>query len=233
MRNSKPERREAASINPYLNARREWNHHVGGVLSASRTWQVIGIVSLLIALVAVAGMIHLGSQSKFIPYVVEVDTHGQVRAVQPADVATPADPRVIHAAVATFINDARLVTPDVSVQRNAVYQVYAMLSPNDPATAKMNEWFNGHADASPFKRAAKETVSIEIASVIPQSAETWQVDWVETVRDRQGAMKGPPYRMRALITIYLVAPTPATTEEQIRKNPLGIFVRDMSWSKQI
>lgn len=233
MRDSKPERREVASINPYLNARREWNHHVGGVLSASRTWQVIGIVSLLIALVAVAGMIHLGSQSKFIPYVVEVDTHGQVRAVQPADVAAPADPRVIHAAVATFINDARLVTPDVSVQRNAVYQVYAMLSPNDPATAKMNEWLNGHADASPFKRAAKETVSIEIASVIPQSAETWQVDWVETVRDRQGAMKGPPYRMRALITIYLVAPTPATTEEQIRKNPLGIFVRDMSWSKQI
>jgi type IV secretion system protein VirB5 len=221
------------AANPYLNARREWNNHVGGVLSASRTWQVIGIVSLMIALVSVAGMIHIASQSKFIPYVVEVDKHGQVRAVQAADVAAPADQRVIHAALATFINDARLVTPDVSVQRGAIFRVYAMLAPDDPATAKMNEWFNGSEDASPFRRAAKETVSIEIASAIPQSEETWQVDWVETVRDRQGVMKGQPYRMRALMTIYLVAPTAATTEEQIRKNPLGIFVRDFSWSKQI
>jgi type IV secretion system protein VirB5 len=221
------------AANPYLNARREWNSHLSGVLSASRTWQVIGIVSLMIALVSVAGMIHIASQSKFIPYVVEVDKHGQVRAVQAADVAAPADQRVIHAALATFINDARLVTPDVSVQRGAVFRVYAMLAPDDPATAKMNEWFNGSEDASPFKRAAKETVSIEIASAIPQSEETWQVDWVETVRDRQGVMKGQPYRMRALMTIYLVAPTAATTEEQIRKNPLGIFVRDFSWSKQL
>ena len=221
------------AANPYLNARSEWNNHVGGVLSASRTWQVIGIVSLMIALVAVAGMIHIASQSKFIPYVVEVDKHGQVRAVQAADVAAPADQRVIHAALASFINDARLVTPDVSVQRAAIFRVYAMLAPDDPATAKMNEWFNGSEDASPFRRAAKETVSIEIASAIPQSQETWQVDWVETVRDRQGVMKGQPYRMRALLTIYLVAPTAATSEEQIRKNPLGIFVRDFSWSKQI
>jgi type IV secretion system protein VirB5 len=221
------------AANPYLNARREWNNHVGGVLSASRTWQVIGIVSLMIALVSVAGMIHIASQSKFIPYVVEVDKHGQVRAVQAADVAAPADQRVIHAALATFINDARLVTPDVSVQRDAIFRIYAMLAPDDPATAKMNEWFNGSEDASPFRRAAKETVSIEIASAIPQSEETWQVDWVETVRDRQGVMKGQPYRMRALLTIYLVAPTAATSEEQIRKNPLGIFVRDFSWSKQI
>ena len=221
------------AANPYLNARREWNNHVGGVLSASRTWQVIGIVSLMIALVAVAGMIHIASQSKFVPYVVEVDRHGQVRAVQAADVAAPADQRVIHAALASFINDARLVTPDVSVQRDAIFRVYAMLAPDDPATAKMNEWFNGSEDASPFRRAAKETVSIEIASAIPQSEETWQVDWVETVRDRQGVMKGQPYRMRALLTIYLVAPTAATTEEQIRKNPLGIFVRDFSWSKQL
>jgi type IV secretory pathway TrbF-like protein len=223
---------EGATVNPYLNARREWNGHVSAVLSAARTWQVIGILSLMIALVAVAGVVHIGSQSKFVPYVVEVDQHGQVRAVNPADAATPTDPRVIHAALASFINDARMVTPDVSVQRNAVFRVYALLAPSDPATAKMNEWYNGSEDASPFKRAAKETVSIEITSVLPQSDETWQIDWIETVRDRQGSPKAPPFRMRALITIYLVPPSSATTEEQIRRNPLGIFVKDFSWSRQ-
>ncbi|MDR4515809.1 MAG: VirB8/TrbF family protein [Nitrosomonas sp.] len=31
--------------------------------------------------------------------------------------------------------------------------------------------------SSPFKRAETQTVSVEIISVIPQSPETWQVDW--------------------------------------------------------
>jgi type IV secretory pathway TrbF-like protein len=78
--------------------------------------------------------------------------------------------------------------------------VYSKLAPNDPATAKMNEWLNGNADASPFKRAAKEMVSVEIKSVLPQTPDTWQVDWVETTRDRQGAVKGQPVTMRALVT---------------------------------
>jgi type IV secretion system protein VirB5 len=38
--------------------------------------------------------------------------------------------------------------------------------------------------------------------------------------------------MRAMVTLFIVAPTPATTEEQLRKNPMGIFVRDFTWSKQ-
>ena len=114
-----------------------------------------------------------------------------------------------------------------------MFRLYSMLSANDPATAKTNEWLNGSEDSSPFKRAAKETVSTEILSVIPQTPDTWQVDWMETTRDRQGVVKGLPVRMRALVTVYTVATTPNTTEEQVRNNPLGIYVRDFSWSKQL
>jgi len=38
--------------------------------------------------------------------------------------------------------------------------------------------------------------------------------------------------MRALVNIKVVEPTPATSEEQIRKNPMGIYVKDFSWSRQ-
>src|SRR5574338_1111009 len=65
-------RRTGEAENPYLAARRTWNDHVGSVISQRQTWQVIGILSLLIALAGVGGVIHIGSQSKFIPYVVEV-----------------------------------------------------------------------------------------------------------------------------------------------------------------
>lgn len=226
-------RRKNEVENPYLSARRTWNEHVGAVVSSRQTWQVVGILSLLIALAGVGGVIHIGSQSKFVPYVVEVDKLGQAVAVAPAQRAAAVDQRVVHASVASFISDARLVTPDVALQRKAVFRLYSMLSANDPATAKTNEWLNGSEDSSPFKRAAKETVSTEILSVIPQTPDTWQVDWMETTRDRQGVVKGPPFRMRALVTVYTVAATPQTTEEQVRNNPLGIYVRDFSWSKQL
>jgi type IV secretory pathway TrbF-like protein len=226
-------RRSSEAENPYLAARRTWNDHVGSVVSSHQAWQVVGILSLLIALSAVGGMIHIGSQSKFVPYVVEVDKLGQALAVAPAQRAALVDQRVVHASVASFINDIRLVTPDVALQRRAVFRLYSMLSANDPATAKANEWLNGGEGSSPFKRAAKETVSIEIVSVIPQTPETWQVDWLETTRDRQGVAKGQGVRMRALVTVYTVAATSNTTEEQIRNNPLGIYIRDFSWSRQL
>ena len=216
---------------PYLAARRTWNDHVGAVVSQRQTWQVIGILSLLIALASVGGVIHIGSQSKFIPYVIEVDKLGQTLAAGPVQAANPADPRVVHASVSEFISDARLVTPDVALQRKAVFRVYAKLSPHDPATAKMNEWLNGTEESSPFKRAAKEMVSVEIKSVLPQTPDTWQVDWVETTRDRQGTIKGQPVTLRALVTTYTAEITPQTTDEQLRDNPMSIYVRDFSWSR--
>lgn len=216
--------------NPYLSARRTWNEHVGSVVSSRQTWQVVGLLSLLIAFAGVGGMIHIGSQSKFIPYVVEVDKLGQTIAAGPVTSAAKADPRIIHATVADFIRCARLVTPDVALQRQAVFRIYSLLSPNDAATAKTNEWLNGTDESNPFKRAGLEMVSIEIKSVLPQSPDTWQVDWVETTYDRQGTLKGLPVTMRALVTVYTAEPTSQTTDEQLRNNPMGIYVRDFSWS---
>ena len=218
--------------NPYLNARRAWNEHVGDVVSARRAWQAAGFVSLLIALAAVGGVVYIGSQSKFVPYVIEVDKLGEAVAVQPAQKADPANERVNHAYVAAFINDARLVTPDIALQRAAIFRIYAMLSPNDPATQKMNQWLDSGGGTNPFKRAETETVGVQIETVIRQTETSWQVDWVETVRDRQGVVKAVPYRMRALVTVYLSPLSTKTSEEQIRRNPLGIFVSDYSWSKQ-
>lgn len=221
------------SENPYLNARRTWNAHEGTVVASRRLWQVIGILALLIALAAVGGLISIGSQSRFIPYVVEVDKLGQALAVTPAERAAPVDQRVLHASVAQFIADARLVTPDVALQRKAVFRLYALLAPKDPATAKMTDWLSSTEDASPFKRAATEMVSTDILSVLRATPESWQVEWMETTRDRAGVLKAAPVRMRALVTVYTVQSTPDTTEEQIRNNPLGIFVRDFSWARQL
>ena len=225
-------RRQGENENPYLSARRTWNDHMRAVQSSRTMWQLLALLCLLIALAAVGGIIAIGSQSKFIPYVVQVNKLGEAIAVSRADIAGETDPRVVHASLAAFVNDLRMVTPDVALQRKAIFRAYAMLSNNDPATAKANQWFNGSESSSPFKRAETQTVNVEIISVIPQSPETWQVDWLEKIYDRQGHLTEQPFKMRALLRIYNKPTTPSTTEEQIRNNPLGIYIQDFSWSKQ-
>jgi type IV secretion system protein VirB5 len=223
-------RREGEAENPYLTARRTWNDHVGSQIAARRMWQIAALAALMIVLAAVGGIIQIGSQSKYIPYVVEVDKLGQHVAAGPVHATNKADPRVIGAAVAAFVQDARLVTPDVAVQRSAVLRLYSRLNPNDPAIQKMNEWLNGDEEKTPFKRATKEMVSTEIKSVLPQSQDTWQVDWEEIIRDRKGVLQTKK-NMRAMVTVYISTNDSHQTEKERRMNPLGIYVRDFSWSQ--
>ena len=219
--------------NPYLDARKKHNEYESSRNASLRLWKLFGLLGLLTGLAGVGGMIHIGSQSKFVPYVIEVDKLGQTLPVSVADKASPADPRIVSSLLARAITLARMVTPDVVVQRNAIFELYASLDSSDPAALKMQEYLGSDSETSPFKRAAKETVDVQITSVIPQSDETWQVDWMETVRARGDGSIISRFRMRALVRIYVVPPTNRTSEEQIRKNPLGIFIRDFNWSKQL
>lgn len=70
-------RREGENENPYLSGRRSWNDHMESVAASRNMWQILAILSLMITLAAVGGIIHIGSQSKFIPYVVRIDNLGR------------------------------------------------------------------------------------------------------------------------------------------------------------
>lgn len=220
--------------NPYLNARRSWNDNLKSLAVERQTIILLALLALLVGLAGVGGMIYIGSQTKFVPHIIEVDKLGQPLAIGNAEGLTEANKQVvIRARLASLISDARMVSPDIQLQSDAIYRVYASITQNDPAMAKMNQWYNGSEKSTPFFRAQNETVSVQIDSALPLSDETWQIDWLETTRDRQGYEIKPAEKWRALITVYLVAPTRETTEEQLFKNPLGIYIKDFSWSKQL
>ena len=221
------DKNEGPAPNPYLDARRAWNSHVDRAYAAQHTWQLLCVVCLLTALAAVGGMIYIGSKSKFVPYVIEVNKLGEAVSLGPAQVAAPADPRVVRASLASFIASARLVTPDVTLQREAIFRVYAMLHTKDPAAQQMNEWYNGSKDSSPFVRASKVTVTTDINSVLPISGNAWQ----ETTRDRTGALVGQPVHMRAMLTVYLEPVSVTADAAAIQRNPLGIYVNNFTWQE--
>ena len=147
---------------PYLNAKKEFNEREGSRNASHQLSKIINILCLIIALTSIGGLVYYRSLFQFVPYVIEVDKLGQTYAVARADRAAPADPRVIHATVARFITLARMVTPDATLQRKAIFDLYASLASSDPATFKMNEFLGAKSEENPFKRAAKETVEIQI-----------------------------------------------------------------------
>ena len=225
--------KHVAEIPPALDGRRTYNDQVSAALSSRFLFATCALFALLVALGAVGGLVHLSQQSKFVPYVIERGCGGQI---VPAGAARPADaldPKIIElweqGAIANFITNARLVTSDAQHQLLAATRVFAFLSPGDPARDRMQKWY---LDDEPRERSARELVAVEISSVLAQSPQTWQVDWVENVSDVDGSLKSR-YRMRALLQVYRRASTRETAEADLRENPLGLFVRDFSWSRQL
>jgi type IV secretion system protein VirB5 len=220
------------SQNPYLDARRVWNSQIDRAFGNQHVWQLVAIASLLVALAAVVGVVYIGSQSKFVPYVIEVDKLGDSVAVGPAQLAGRADPRVVRASLAAFISSARLVTPDLDLQRKAIFTAFGMLHSKDPATQKMTEFLGDESDTSPFKRATKVTVNCDGFTVLPITDNAWQVEWQETTRDRDGGLAGKPISMRATVEVYFDPPGADARQDVIQRNPLGIYVRDFSWQQR-
>jgi type IV secretion system protein TrbF len=216
--------------NPYLNAKRAWNFHTAGLMKSLQIWQLVSLGSLLITLAAIGGLITIGSQSKFIPLVFQQDASGNTLSVTRADRVGEAVIDDYRAVAAHFIENIRMVSFDVALQKKAVFQVYSYLNQNDAALTKVQEFYSDKQHSNPFDRAAHEIVSIEIRSVLQESNDTWQVDWVETVRNRDGTLKEKPAQMKAMVTMYQDNELNDVSNESILKNPHLIYVRDFNWS---
>jgi len=134
------------------------------------------------------------------------------------------DERVVKALLARFISDARGVVSDGIAQRQMIDRTYAMLSNGTRALSIVNEFYKGDP---PFARAATSGVTTEVSSVIPVTDKTWQVEWEETTRSTSGAITNK-LRWKANLTLAF---NPPTNERQIRVNPIGVFITDLSWSQ--
>lgn len=212
--------------NPYLDARREWNERYGDYIHQAQHWRTMAIVSGLVSLVCVIGVCYIGSRSKVVPYIVEVDKMGDAVAVGRADRAPTVDTRVIKAYLARFVVDWRSVTIDRQAQKAAVDRVYSMVPRGSIAVSKMSEYFRAN---NPFSAAAKETVAASVTNVLPISEKTWQIEWEEVSRDTRGSVLNT-VRMKASILVGVTSPT---SESQILLNPLGVYITDINWSQQL
>jgi type IV secretory pathway TrbF-like protein len=96
---------------------------------------------------------------------------------------------------------------------------------SDRAAVTLNE----HArENDPFARVGRETVSVEVTSVVRASNTSFQVRWLE--RTFEGGALKDTRRLTGLFSLRL---TPPRTVEAVRKNPLGIYVHAFNWSPDV
>ena len=65
--------------------------------------------------------------------------------------------------------------------------------------------------------------------VVAISKNSYQVRWNESIFNSQGAPVDD-YKMTGIFTITYIEPK---TEKEILENPLGIYIKDFSWSKEL
>src|SRR5262249_26236878 len=80
----------------------------------------------------------------------------------------------------------------------------------------------------PFSRVGRESVAVEISSVVRASETSFQVRWSERTY-LNGALTSTQ-RWAGILSIVL---RPPTDEETIYKNPLGIYVDGLDWSREL
>ena len=129
-----------------------------------------------VAIISAGGLVHLSSQSQIVPYIVRVDKLGAAAAVERADQNFQPDKQVIVAFLARFIANIRSVYTDAGAERTLLKEAYAMINERGEAFAKLNFYMREH---DPFKRAETETVTVEVASVLPLSEGSWRIEWRE------------------------------------------------------
>ncbi len=215
---------DLAPPNPYLAARREWDERYGDLIARAKNWRLVALLLALALLMAVGGLVAMGMQSRVQPYIVEVDGLGRQVGGGFAQAIPIADDRLKRATVARWVNDLRSVVSDGVVQRQMIDRVYAHIAQGSVAQTQISDFYKSDP---PQKRAASQIVTAEVVAVYPSSPMTYEVEWVETIRNLQGAIESQQ-RWRASLTL---AVNPPTDEVLAQVNPLGIYVTVVSWSK--
>ena len=214
--------------NPFGRVKAEWNEVFASAIIAQRNWQIVALLELAVILVLGVGLILSLSQSKVVPYIVEVDQLGRAAAVAPAVQAKVTDDRVIRAHLYRFIELARSIITDSQAMRKSLGEAYRMVTP----TVKRNFLDDYYRNNNPFELATQLSRQVVPLAFLKQSDNTFILEWKEIDRDLANKAIVETH-WKALMTIAQMPPDSQRKMELDPSNPFGIFITSLSWSKTI
>ncbi|MBN9508283.1 MAG: conjugal transfer protein TrbF [Alphaproteobacteria bacterium] len=208
---------------PYQRAGQIWDERIGDARVQAKNWRLAFFGALILSGGLTGGLVWQSARGTITPWVVQVDKLGQAQAVAPATADyRPTDPQIAWY-LAHFIQEVRGIPADPIILRQDWLDAYNFVT--DKGALVLNDYARTN---DPFSKIGKTQISVDVASVIRASDDSFRVEWVERhyVDDALTSTE----RWSAILTIVVQTPTDA---DRLKKNPLGIYVHALNWSKEL
>ncbi|AMG76568.1 conjugal transfer protein TrbF [Sphingopyxis granuli] len=208
---------------PYQRAGQAWDDRIGSARVQARNWRLAFFATLALSGGLAIGLVIQGARGTIVPWVVEVDKLGEAQTVAPAEAGyRPTDPQIAFH-LARFIEQVRSVPADPVIVRQNWLRAYDFTT--DRGALALNDYARTN---DPFANVGRVQVAIDVSSVIRASPDSFRIAWTER-RYQDGQLAGTE-RWSAILTIAI---QPPRDPERLRKNPLGVFVTAINWSKEL
>jgi len=210
-------------VTPYQRAEQIWDERIGNARVQAKNWRLMAFGCLVLSAGLAASVVWQSNQSRVVPYIVQVDKFGEAQAVAPVIASyQPSDGEVAWF-LSRFITDVRSLSSDPIIARKNWLEAYDYTT--NHGAAYLNQFAQEH---DPFKDLGERTVSVQVTSVVRVSGESFQVKWIEKHFDHDAVSSTEHWT-----GILTVLTKPPTTAEVLRKNPLGIYVNAIDWSREL
>ena len=208
---------------PYQKAAQAWDERIGSARVQAYNWRLIAFGNLFLAGGLAAALVWQAARGTVVPWVVQVDKLGEAQAVAPA-VADykPTDPQIAWH-LARFIENVRAIPSDPIIVRQNWLKAYDFVT--DKGALALNDYARAN---DPFAKIGQIQIAVDVSSVIRASEDSFRIAWTE--RRYENASLAATERWTAILTIVVQPPRDA---ERLRKNPLGLFIHAVNWSKEL
>ncbi|ALR19686.1 MULTISPECIES: conjugal transfer protein TrbF [Sphingobium] len=208
---------------PYQRAAQVWDDRIGAARVQAKNWRLAFFGALTLSSGLSAGLVWQSARGHIVPWVVQVDRLGEAQAVAPAETGyRPTDPQIAFH-LARFIEQVRAIPADPVIVRQNWLRAYDFTT--DKGALALNDYARAN---DPFANVGRVQVAVDVSSVIRASPDSFRVAWTE--RRYQDGNLTATERWSAILTIVV---QPPRTPDALRKNPLGVFVNALNWSKEL
>lgn len=208
---------------PYQRAAQVWDERIGSARVQARNWRFMAFGSLALSMGLSAALVWQSANGSIVPWVVQVDRLGAAQAVAPATADYQPNDAQIAFYLARFIEQVRSIPADAIIVRQNWLRAYDFTT--QAGALALNDYARSN---DPFAKVGKSQVAVEVSSVIRASPSSFRVAWIER-RYQDGALASTE-RWSAILTVGVQPPRDADT---LKKNPLGIYVNAINWSKEL
>jgi type IV secretory pathway TrbF-like protein len=208
---------------PYQKAAQVWDERIGSARVQARNWRLMAFGNLILAAGLAAALVWQATRGTIVPWVVQVDKLGEAQVVAPASADyRPSDAQIAWY-LAHFIEQVRSVGVDPIILRQNWLKAYDFVT--DRGALALNDYARTN---DPFGKLGKAQVAVDVSSVIRASPDSFRIAWVE--RRYENDALAATERWTAIVTVAIETPHDA---DRLRKNPLGVFVHAINWSKEL